>query len=274
MKRRNGFTLVELLVVVGIIAVLISLLLPALGKVRYQAKITACSARMRDIINSVVMYANDNKSNLPPFKNDLGQPNFTMDGASNFNNAFDQTWVIGGVDQGSLMGRMLKTGYLKTTKVYFCPSSIQTIDPRFMNYLFNAHAAYRNSVPPTYYIHPWWKKLDGYGKYDASTIPGKSGNPYRQFRRAILWDPMYGGYDDRNFISHHYGTRRAWNFAYPDGSVRTYHASNYVARQGGNWSRLNDLSNAIQYNLDGGDVDLSRNTWVNKEFSVIPFDPK
>jgi prepilin-type N-terminal cleavage/methylation domain-containing protein/prepilin-type processing-associated H-X9-DG protein len=68
-NRRAGFTLVELLVVIGIIAVLIGLLLPALNRAREAAKEAACLANMRTIGQAVMLYTTENKGSfIPPYR--------------------------------------------------------------------------------------------------------------------------------------------------------------------------------------------------------------
>jgi prepilin-type N-terminal cleavage/methylation domain-containing protein/prepilin-type processing-associated H-X9-DG protein len=64
-KVAAGFTLVELLVVIGIIAVLISILLPALSRTRDQANAIKCLANMKQIGTAFVLYVNDNKGAMP-----------------------------------------------------------------------------------------------------------------------------------------------------------------------------------------------------------------
>ena len=104
--RRKGFTLVELLVVIGIIALLIAILMPALQRARDQANRTQCMSNVKQLTTAWLQYATEHKFKI--VSSNTGSPNLG-------------DWIGAGNNKAAIEAGLLWP-YLKAYNVYHCPS--------------------------------------------------------------------------------------------------------------------------------------------------------
>jgi prepilin-type N-terminal cleavage/methylation domain-containing protein len=106
-RPSRGFTLVELLVVIGIVALLVALLLPALSKARHAAAGVVCQSNMRQVGLGLLLYAHDNGQYLP----------YMREANGNAHGDNKSGWI-------TRLGKYLATDIDRHTRkadVFFCP---------------------------------------------------------------------------------------------------------------------------------------------------------
>ena len=137
MRPRDAFTLVELLVVIGIIGVLTAILFPVFARTRERARMTACTSNCRQLGSALLMYAEDYDETLPGWPDPRLNPVYQA--------GYDCQMVV-----------PLVNAYLRNYQVWVCPSGYRTTfgpptdrfecNLGYNEYLYNT----AHGIPPSY----------------------------------------------------------------------------------------------------------------------------
>jgi prepilin-type N-terminal cleavage/methylation domain-containing protein len=181
--RKKGFTLIELLVVIAIIAVLASMLLPALASAKQKAQGTLCISNLKQLVIGWTMYAGDNRDklvNVANRGNDCGQNlSGTLDtqyqpggsAASWILGSIQYpkgTWGVAATDPNSIRKGLLWP-YVPNTKVYRCPADTLLKDgvPTTRSMSMNA---WMGSIAPSSTGDHQMKKISGIARPSMTWI--------------------------------------------------------------------------------------------------------
>lgn len=205
--RPNAFTLVELLVVIGIIAVLISILLPALGKARVQAQRVNCQSNLRQIGNVWHMYANDNKGWFPVlFGPDNGVPP-TDQSYGNWTLLFADDRP-GKIDYRTMFRERYKLG---SGRVFYCPNYRPVYGANPEDDWATIRTDTASSAPFQYTVTTSYAFYAGNMHAKRNTRAADLPPPFKLGEKRLSERPI--AFDETNFYEPPYWVNRTYGFS-------------------------------------------------------------
>jgi len=210
-RRLAAFTLVELLVVIGIIAILISILIPALNTARRAAQTVACEANLRQILTAMQMYANQYNSYIPGSANTTGA--FLIAPFSSSNNAtwnptysetncpgITQTWdwqsplaAIMGIpfnQAADLASRVQRFHQLNDYRLFTCPSNQFVATEYSYDSAWNPYMS--SDITPSYVEAMDFQLIPNYATLGRGSNTGLINPPIKYCNTSYFYTP--GGY--------------------------------------------------------------------------------
>ena len=141
-KITNGFTLIELLVVISIIALLLSIMMPALNIAREQAKTTVCAVNQRSMGLALRMYEDDNDQKLPPqYIPSLGEV-YDREGKAPWYSYIAYYPDTHGDQQPVQLGKLHANHLIDDSDLFYCPSQGFKGQSRHFGAMYYTHDYY------------------------------------------------------------------------------------------------------------------------------------